>query len=152
MNEKMSDNWAEGLPLMAGDYFLGLYQPSPETVEYWEAVKRNELVLKWCSHCTKAFHPKRIVCTSCGASDLTWKPSTGRGKVYSMSEVHRAPSPAFAGSTPYTIGVVALDEGVYLLSRLIADPGPIAIDAPVHVDFQVLELGHRMPVFRVGTR
>jgi hypothetical protein len=33
-----SIDWAQGLPLTAGDYFLGIYQPSPETVGYWEGV------------------------------------------------------------------------------------------------------------------
>lgn len=145
-------DWSEGLRLMAGEHFIGLYQPSPETAGYWAAVKRRELALKWCPHCTKPFHPKRIVCTDCGASDLEWKAVSGRGKVYSFSEVHRAPHPAFAGSTPYTVGLVALDEGVHILTRFIADPGPIVIDAPARVDFRVLELGQLMPVFLVGAR
>ena len=151
LNDHLNEHWTGGLQLMAGDYFIGLYQPSPETVGYWEAIKRRELVLKRCPDCAKSFHPKRIVCTACGSSDLTWRQASGRGKVYSFSEVHRAPSPAFAASVPYTVGVIALEEDVYLLSRLIADPGPIAIDAAARVDFRALELGHLMPVFLVGT-
>lgn len=144
--------WAEGLPLMAGENFIGLYQPSPETVGFWEAVKRRELVLKWCAPCAKAFHPKRIVCTDCGNADLGWKAASGRGKVYSFSDVHRAPHATFAGSTPYTVGVVRLDEGVYLFTRFFAEPGPVAIDAPARVDFRELEMGQLLPVFVVGKR
>lgn len=143
-------DWSAGLPLTAGPYFIGLYQPSPETTDFWDGVKRHELLLKWCRHCEKPFHPKRIVCTDCGASDLTLKASSGRGRVYSFSEVHRAPAPEFAAATPYTIGLVALDEGVYLFTRFVPAPGPIAIDAPAELDFQVLEQGRLMPVFRVG--
>ena len=145
-------DWAKGLQLTAGGQFIGLYQPSPETAGYWEAVQRRELALKWCRHCTRAFHPKRIVCTACGAHDLEWKAAGGRGKVYSFSEIHRAPHPAFVSAVPYTVGLVALDEGVHLMTRFIADPGPIAIDAPAHLDFQVLEEGELLPVFRVGGR
>ena len=143
-------DWSRGLPLTAGDFFLGLYQPSPEAAGFWQAVGRRELALKWCAHCTKALHPKRIVCTDCGASDLSWRNASGRGSVYSYSEVHRAANPVFAPSVPYTVGVVALEEGVYLFSRLVAEPGPIAIDAPVKVDFRVLEQGQLLPVFVVG--
>ena len=143
-------DWSEGQRLMAGPYFLGLYQPSPETTGYWDAVRRGELVLKWCPHCAKAFHPKRIVCTDCGADDLAWKKASGRATVYSFSEVHRAPGPPFTDGTPYTIGLVCLEEGVHMLSRLFAEPGPVAIDAPATVDFRILETGQLLPVFKVG--
>jgi uncharacterized protein len=142
--------WAEGLRLMAGPYFLGLYQPSPETKGFWEGVQRRELLLKWCPACQRAHHPKRIVCTGCGSADLSWKRSEGRGKVYSFSEVHHVADAAFIEAAPYTLGLVQLDEGVSLLSRLLAEPGPIAIDQPAWLDFRVLENGRLLPVFRIG--
>jgi uncharacterized OB-fold protein len=145
-----SIDWAQGLPLTAGDYFLGIYQPSPETAGYWEGVARRELMLKWCPHCSVAFHPKRIVCTACGTTELGWRRSAGEGKVYSFSEVHHAPGEVFAASVPYTVGLVALEEGVHLFARLIPDPAPIAIDAPARLDFRVLEMGQLLPVFLVG--
>jgi uncharacterized OB-fold protein len=141
-------DWSRGVPLMAGPYFLGLYQPSPETKDFWNGVAQHELRLKWCPHCEKAHHPKRIVCTFCGNTELGTRRATGRGTVYSFSEVHRAAIPVFAAATPYIVGVVRLAEGVHLFTRLIAS-GPIAIDAPVTVDFRVLELGQLLPVFVV---
>ncbi|HWX47119.1 MAG TPA: OB-fold domain-containing protein [Roseomonas sp.] len=143
-------DWSHGMPLMAGDWFIGLYQPSPETVGYWEAVARRELVLKYSPAAGRWYHPKRIVCTETGSTALEWRRASGRGTVYSFSEVHRAPSAVFAGSVPYTVGLVALEEGVHLFTRFIADAGPIAIGAPARVDFQVLEGGTLLPVFRVG--
>lgn len=145
-------DWSQGVPLTAGENFIGLYQPSPETAGYWAGIAQRELRLKWCAPCKAAFHPKRIVCTRCGSGALEWQRASGRGEVYSFSEIHRAPSPVFAGSVPYTVGVVALEEGVHLLARLIAAPGPIAIDAPVRVDFRVLEQGILLPVFLAGGR
>ena len=143
-------DWAEGVPLTAGPYFLGLYQPSPETAEFWKGVERRELLLKGCARCGATYHPKRIVCTRCGHADLGWKPSSGRGKVYSFSEVHHAAIPAFRASVPYTIGIVALEEGVHLFTRFFAEPGPIAIDAPARLEFRVLETDQLLPVFLVG--
>ena len=147
MTEAPVTNWSRGLPLKAGDWFIGLYQPSPETAGFWAGVARRELHLKHCAACKRDFHPKRIVCTDCGSTALSWKRACGRGTVYSFSEVHRAPSPAFVASTPYIVGLVRLEEGVYLFTRF--EDGPVAIDAPVMVDFRVLELGNLMPVFRV---
>ena len=145
-------DWSKGLPFMAGPYFVGLYQPSPETVGYWDGVARNELHIKHCRNCGHTWHPKRIVCTKCGSDDLDWVKAAGTGEVYSFSEVHRAPTPAFAGSVPYALGLVKLDEGVYLFTRFFAQPGTLAIGARAHLDFRTLELGQKMPVFLVGAQ
>jgi len=144
-------DWSRGVPLMAGPYFLGLYQPSPETKDYWDGVAGRKLLLKWCPECKKAHHPRRIVCTFCSNCDLGSVQASGRGTVYSFSEVHRAAIDVFAKSTPYIVGVVRLDEGVHLFTRLIPS-GPVAIGAPVTVDFRVLELGQLLPVFVVGAK
>jgi len=140
-------DWSKGIPLMAGSYFVGLYQPSPETVGFWQGVSDDELHIKHCAACDKVWHPKRIVCTDCGSTDLGWRQAAGTGEVYSFSEVHRAPTPAFASSVPYALGLVRLDEGVHLFTRFVG--GAVTIDTPVTVDFQVLELGNLMPVFKV---
>jgi hypothetical protein len=142
-------DWSKGLPFMAGPYFVGLYQPSPETVGFWEGVAADELRVKRCTTCNHLSHPKRIICTQCGASELEWIPVSGNGEIYSFSEVHRAPTPAFASSVPYAVGVVRLAEGVHLFTRLFADPGCLEIGAAVRCEFRVLELGQKMPVFIV---
>ena len=142
-------DWSKGLPLTAGPYFMGLYQPSPETVGFWQGVAAGELRLKLCRDCGKLWHPKRIVCTACGSSDLDWQKALGTGEIYSFSEVHRPPTPAFADSVPYALGIVRLDEGVHLFTRFFAVPGTLAIGARARVDFRLLELGQKMPVFLV---
>ncbi len=143
-------DWTKGLPFMAGPYFVGLYQPSPETAGFWEGIAANELRLRHCRACGHLWHPKRIVCTQCGSTDLDWQRVAGSGEVYSFSEVHRAPTPAFASSVPYALGLVRLDEGVHLFTRYFAEPGALRIGAKARVDFRVLELGQKMPVFTVG--
>src|SRR4051812_39980627 len=145
----MSD-WAQGVPAHAGPIALGLYQPSPETAEYWNGLDRRELLIKHCPHCDRFFHPKRIVCSDCGASDLGWRKAAGGGHVYSFSEIHRAPSAVFAAGAPYVNGIVRLDENVYLFTRFIPEPGPISIDAPARLDFRMLESKLTLPVFLVG--
>jgi uncharacterized OB-fold protein len=147
MSDAPITDWSRGLPLKAGEWFIGLYQPSPETTGFWQGVKQREVRLKHCAACHRNFHPKRIVCTDFGSSDLSWKRSSGRGEVYSFSEVHRAPSDPFSSSLPYTVGLVRLEEGVHLFTRF--EGRNLAIGAKVTVEFRVLELGNLMPVFRV---
>jgi len=143
-------NWAEGLKVTAGDMFLGLYQPSPETAGFWEGVSRQELLFKWCGACSRHYHPRRIVCPQCASTELTWKQASGRGKVYSFSDVHRAPTKAFSRGAPYTVGLIETAEGVHYFCRIVAeDGGRIAVDALATLDFRVLENGQRLPVFVV---
>ena len=112
-----------------------LYQPSPETKDYWDGVARHELRLKWCPRCRKAHHPKRIVCTFCGNSRADSARASGRGTVYSFSEVHRAAIDAFAKAAPYIVGVVRWRRAC-TCSRASSRGRLSTIDAPVTVDFR----------------
>jgi uncharacterized OB-fold protein len=144
------EDWAQGIPMRAGPVSLGLYQPSPETMEYWHGIERRELMLRQCPACQRCFHPKRIVCSDCGSSELTWVRASGHGSVYSFSEIHRPPSATFATGVPYINGLVRMEEGVHLFTRFIPEPGPVRINAPAKLDFRVLESHWLLPVFLVG--
>jgi hypothetical protein len=149
MNEtpiKVPD-WSAGKKVMVGELFLGLYQPSPETTGFWEGVKRRELLFKHCE-CGQFHHPRRMLCSVCSSQKLSWKKSTGIGSVYSFSEIHRAPTPEYAQTVPYTVGLIETAEGVHFFCRI--DQGrktPIAIGDKAKLDFRVLESGYQMPVF-----
>jgi uncharacterized protein len=144
-------DWSRGVPLNAGPWMLGIYQPSPETVEYWEGVKRNELLVKVCQACGMLHHPRRIVCSECQATDMGWQRASGNGSVYSFSVIHRAIIPELKPSVPYVVGIVRLDEGVHLFTRFISsDSSKIRVGDRVTVDFRMLELGHYLPVFVVA--
>ncbi|MCC6531129.1 MAG: OB-fold domain-containing protein [Burkholderiales bacterium] len=144
-------DWSAGRHVMAGELFLGLYQPSPETAGFWEGVARGELLFKWCAACARAYHPRRIICPQCSSTQLAWRPASGEGKVYSFSEVHRAPTKAFGRGAPYTVGLIETAEGVHYFCRIVAQQGAaIAIDSPARLDFRVLETGQRLPVFVVS--
>lgn len=138
-------DWSQGLPLKAGPHLLGLYQPSPETAAFWDAVNQQKLVVRYCKACDWHFHPRRLSCTSCGNQDLTWKGCSGKGVVHSFSEIWRAPSDEFRDLVPYTVGVVTLDVEVNLFSRIL---DPCHIGMPVSVDFERRGDGTYLPVFR----
>jgi len=146
---EMTD-WAKGLPLKAGDNFLGLYQPSPETAGFWEGVNRHELLIKTCRNCGALHHPRRILCSACGESGMDWTRASGRGKVYAFSEIHRTTG-VFSPATPYIVGIVALEEGVHIFTRFVAkDNANVKIGSDVQVEFKVLEQGALLPCFRLA--
>ena len=100
-------DWSQGLPLTAGDYFLGIYQPSPETAGFWEGVARRELRAQVVRRTARP--PSIRSGSSAPHADppiSNWKRAGGRGTVYSFSEVHHAPSGVSPPSVPYTVGLV----------------------------------------------
>ena len=89
----------------------------PTTHQFWAAAARRELILQQCADCrTCQFYP-RPYCLSCGSSELTWVEAKGGGTVYSLSEVHMAPSPEI--ETPYLVAIVELDEGPRFMTNIV---------------------------------
>jgi uncharacterized OB-fold protein len=146
----MDVNWGEGVPLMAGPYQLGLYEPSPETVGYWDGIKAQKLMIKRCTGCAKYHHPRRILCTACSCDTFEWVEASGKGVVYTFSTVHRAPRPEFNADVPYSVGLLELAEGIYFFSRIVPRPGDnVRIGAPVRMRFAETGPSGRLPQFEI---
>ena len=97
---------------------------------FWASAREGTLRVQSCSFCTALrFFPQRR-CPSCLADGGDWIDLSGNGTVYSVSEVHRAPTKQLAGEAPYMIALVELDEGVRVMARIA--PGTLPeIGAPV---------------------
>lgn len=98
------------------------------TGPFWQAAQESRLVLP---RKDGAFHwyPKE--------PGLEWVEVSGRGTVFSWSEVHQVFLPAFADQVPYLTGLVALeeDESVRLATRFV-DCVSVEIGQPVEVTFR----------------
>lgn len=144
-------DWEHGTPMMVGPWQLGHADPSPETLEYWRGVERGELLIKRCEDCGRHHHPRRMFCYECGSDRMEWVPSSGTGEIYTFSTVYRAPTEALQAETPYTVGIVRLDEGVFFFARLApADGEGVSVGAEAHVRFEDIGAHGRMPVFQVS--
>jgi len=105
---------------------------------FWAGCAAGELRYQRCSGCGRVqFHP-RPFCAGCGG-EPRWEVSAGRGTVYSLTTVARAPTPEFAALAPYDIALVDLDEGFRMMAH--AEPG-LAIGSRVRIGFH--RLGERM--------
>src|SRR5207302_7168705 len=92
------------------------------TRPYWEAAGEGRLLLQRCADCgAHQFYP-RPFCLACGGRRLEWVESSGRGRLYSFSVVHRTADPAFAQDVPYVFGVVELEEGPRITVDLVETP------------------------------
>lgn len=96
-------------------------QGTPDAGPYWQAAQDGQLVMQHCYGCgTYRFFPSHI-CPECGSDEQVWGPCSGRGTVYSLTIVHRAPSPAFRKNVPYVVALVDLEEGPRMMANIVGE-------------------------------
>ncbi|MBN9098655.1 MAG: OB-fold domain-containing protein [Pseudonocardia sp.] len=114
------------------------------TAGFWSAAERRELVRPVCGDCGRNFFTPQIACSECLSENWSYEPSSGRGRVYSATVVHKASTPGV--EVPFHLGIVDLDEGWSMLTTLVGSRLP-AIDAPVEVTWLERD-GRTVPAFR----
>lgn len=132
---------------------INLPKPTPDgdSGPFWEAARRGELLIQQCRACQAYIFYPRSICPHCFSADIAWVVSSGRGRIYSYTVVHRAFGP-FAEETPYVVAIIQLEEGVRMMSRVLGDRADIAIDRPVEVVFREMDDGEwTLPYFQLTT-
>ena len=123
-------------------------RPSPESAPYWKAAREHRLEIQHCDSCDQFWFPPSQSCPHCLASNFTWMPVSGRGKVFSFVTYHRVYHPAFAKEVPYVVALIELDEGPRLLTNSVGvPPQQVACDMPVQVTFDDYDEGVAVPKF-----
>jgi uncharacterized OB-fold protein len=105
-----------------------------EVPRHWRLKQqRYALVGEVCPHCEKKIFPPRDVCPYCGGEAKTQFAFSGKGKVYSYTVMYDAPA-GYEENLPYTVAIVALDEGPKVTAQL-TDLGeqPVEIGMPVEM-------------------
>ena len=74
-----------------------------------------------CTACGALSLPPRELCGECGGADSQIYRFTGRGTLFSYTEVFMAPEDHTAAA-PYYIGLVRLEEGILVLAQLTDMP------------------------------
>lgn len=133
-----STQYDKPLPLMQGT-----------AKQFYERCKQGELCFQRCAKCGKWRHVPRQMCSACGSWEWEWARSSGRGKVFTWTVVHRPMHPAFKDNVPYAPVVVEMEEGVRLVSWLVDCP-PEAIEKgmAVQVVFDAVTPEITLPKFR----
>jgi hypothetical protein len=109
---------------------------TPLDAPFWDALRRHELVVQQCASCRRLRFVPTELCPACGSAAATWAPVSGRGRVYTFTVVHRAPTPAYQADAPYALAYVELDEGPRMPARLVdVDPAAVEVGLPVEVVF-----------------
>ena len=104
------------------------------------------IVYQDCPACRARGYFARDFCPKCGAAAPTGIQASGRGHVYAVTQVNRAPSDALRAAVPYTIVLVDAVEGF----RLMGHGAPsLKIGDPVRAGFILFD-GKRVPFFAPG--
>ncbi|MEU4248871.1 OB-fold domain-containing protein [Amycolatopsis sp. NPDC026612] len=121
-------------------------QPTSLSRPFWDAAAERRLVLPHCAACGLTFFAPEPACPGCRSRHWAYVPSTGTGKVYAVTVVHRAPGPGF--EVPFALAIVDLDDGVSMLSHVVGCPvDDVVIGLRVRVDFRLLTAGITLPYF-----
>lgn len=104
----------------------------------------GRIMIGECGSCARRWGLPRSLCPHCASADLRSIAASGRGRLYSVTLVHRAPSEMFKPLLPYRIGLVDLEEGPRLMVHLEND-GPIGACVCGRMEDVA---GERVPVFQ----
>jgi uncharacterized OB-fold protein len=107
-----------------------------------EGLAAGTLLYQRCETCDTAVFYPRVACNACGGVELAFRPSAGRGTVYSTTAV------APAGGLPYSVCLVDLDEGFRMMSSVVDLPAEdVLIGLRVVCRFETADDGTTRPVF-----
>ncbi|HEX4658277.1 MAG TPA: OB-fold domain-containing protein [Streptosporangiaceae bacterium] len=103
---------------------------APATRDEWsapffDALGNGALLLRRCrrGHLSA---PEVWFCAECGSPDLAWTRARGTGHVVTWTAIHTRPDETGATSVSVLAGIVELEEGPWLRSRLLAaDPATV---------------------------
>lgn len=114
---------------------------NPETRLFWEAAEEGRFLVRWCRACETPHWYPRALCPFCFSDQTEFRPSSGRGTIYSYSVLRRTPQ-------PYCIAYVTLDEGVTMMTDIVdCDFDAVRIGQAVELVFKPSDGGPPLPMF-----
>lgn len=113
-----------------------------DSQRWWQALAEHTLLI-WRCPCGETWIYSRSRCPRCGKSEARLEQSSGKGRIVSVSTIHRKHDDAQGARR--IIAVIETSEGARLLSQLDCDPAhtPQAVD-----DVEIVH-GREVPRFRI---
>jgi uncharacterized OB-fold protein len=97
-----------------------------------EGLKKSKLLGCKCIECNRMMAPPRMVCTGCGSTNLEEYCFEGKGTIKTKTIIY-VPLKKFRDLNPYTVGIVALNEGPNITGLILGENESIKIDDKVEV-------------------
>jgi uncharacterized OB-fold protein len=107
----------------------------PVAGPFFQAAAEGRLVVQHCNSCDALRWPPLSGCPECRSRDTTWVDVVGSGTIWSFVVYHRAFSASLRDQIPYTVAMVQLDDGPYLIGRLVDGDKPPKVGDRVDAAF-----------------
>ncbi|MCP5067155.1 MAG: hypothetical protein GY946_11370 [bacterium] len=118
-----------------------------DNAPWWNEVEQGRIPIQTCNQCGKLFHPPRPMCGKCGAMDMGYIASSGKGTVHTFTVIHHPQFPGY--EFPILAVLIDLEEGTRLMSNLLdCKPEDAHIGMAVQGSVEEGEDGLKLPVFR----
>ncbi|HZG83751.1 Zn-ribbon domain-containing OB-fold protein [Paenibacillus sp.] len=126
-------------------------KPSPirdvKSEPFFEGTAQGKLMIRRCPDCGGFAPPAEQYCTNC-MTKLEWVQASGKATLFTWSVVQQVFHPAFADEVPYVIGVVKLEEGPRLYTRIVGvDVSALRLSMELEAKFEPWPNGEYLPVF-----
>jgi hypothetical protein len=120
-----------------------------DNLPFWEGCRQHQLRFQQCSDCGHVRWPPSDFCPQCHSNHTTRLVSKGIGRIYTFAVYRVAYHPGFTADLPYTVAVVALDEGPHMLTNIIeCRTDRLRCDMPVEVVWENVDEKTTLPKFR----
>lgn len=92
-----------------------------------------------CASCRRRSFPAVDTCPWCGGTEVAAADLATTGTLWAWTAVTAAP-PGYSGAIPFGFGVVQLDDGVRVITRLTqADPDALTFGQPMRLVLDVVD-------------
>jgi uncharacterized OB-fold protein len=108
------------------------FSPYTKVTDFAQHLKDGRLMGTKCRKCGATSFPPRADCGECMSGDFEFNEVSGKGTLHTFSKIVAAPT-GFEDVTPYTVGVVDLEEG----GRLLAWIGETIEDDEIEIGMEL---------------
>jgi uncharacterized OB-fold protein len=91
------------------------------TKPFWDALAEGRLLTTRGKTSGQLTFPPKPFCPDDWGREVEWVELSGRGNLYSQTVIHAVPA-AFAGEAPIRNGIVDLNEGLRVATRILGEP------------------------------
>jgi len=115
--------------------------------QFFQGLRAGRFLIQRCGSCGKCVFYSRVVCTHCGARELSFEEPSGIATVYSTTVIHR-------DGGKDNLVLVDLDEGPRMMSTVVGiAPEAVRIGMRVRAEIEQREGASRVvfsPIIREG--
>lgn len=132
-----------------------LTEHPPEFRGFFEHAEQKRVAFPRCKACGKFHWYPMPLCPHCRSGDIAWQPISGKGELFSFTDVRHAFDKSRCGALPYVVGMVTFADapGVRLVTNIVeCEARDLKIGQAVEPVFAVGAHGEPLVQFRLAER